>query len=107
MTLKSGRLEWKYEKSLMLSVQLMDAERSRAKSVEQLYVEFENDDLRWQLNQANDELAQAAKTAREARVQLYDTCKEVDRLQAISKTSSGDLQVGDSASAIRALLIIL
>ncbi|RMJ22448.1 hypothetical protein PHISP_06687 [Aspergillus sp. HF37] len=66
MALKTGRLERKYEQSLLHSMQLLDAERSRAKHVEQLYLEFENHDLRSQLDRASDELIQTTKVAHEA-----------------------------------------
>lgn len=98
MALKTGQLEWKYQKSLLLSTQLLDAERSRAKSLDQLYLEFENDDLRSQLDRANDELTQATKATHEARALLRDACEEVDRLQSVTQTpshTSDSLHVGN------------
>lgn len=88
MALKTARLERKYEQSLLQSMQLLDAERSRAKHVEQLYLEFENHDLRSQLDRASDELIQTTKAAHEARVLLHGACKEVDHLQSIKQSSS-------------------
>lgn len=72
----------------MLSVRILDAERSRAKYTNQLRLEFENDDLRSQLNQANVELSQGTKAARQLRIHLHDASKEVDRLQTIIKAPS-------------------
>lgn len=88
MALKTARLERKYEQSLLQSMRLLDAERNRAKHVEQLYLEFENHDLRSQLDRASDELIRTTEAAHEARVLLHGACKEVDRLQSIKQSSS-------------------
>lgn len=96
----TGHLERKYEKTLMLSAQILNAERDRIKCVERLFLEFDNCDLRSQLNHTINQLSQVSKAENDARAQLHDTYKEVERLQGIVQVStrtSEDLHVGDSS----------
>lgn len=98
MALETGHLESKYEKTLLLSAHLLDAERNRIKCMEHLFLEFDNYDLRSQLNHVSDQLAKTIKSENDVRAQLHDTYKEVARVQGIVQASartSDSLHVGD------------
>ncbi|RJE23650.1 hypothetical protein PHISCL_04026 [Aspergillus sclerotialis] len=88
MVLKTRHLERKYDKTLMVSMQLLDAERIRNKCLKHLFLEFENHDLQLQLKHTSNELAQSTKAEHDAQLQLRDLRKEVDRLQGIVRTSA-------------------
>lgn len=98
MALKTRHLERKYNETLMASMQLRDAERSRNQCLEHLFLEFENHDLQLQLKHTSNELVQSTKAEQDTQLQLRELCKEVDRLQGIVRASartSDSLQVGD------------
>lgn len=93
MTANTAQLERKYEDSLRLSMRLLNAEKARVQCIERLFLEFENSDLRSQLNQTRDELLDTAETEHNIRVYLHSACTEVDRLQA-SSHATHDFHVG-------------
>lgn len=98
----TAHLERIYEKTLMHSAQLFNSERDRIRCVEHLFLEFDNCDLRAQLNHTSNQLAQASKAEKDVRAELLDTYKEVERLQGIIQVSartSDDLHVGDPRSS--------
>lgn len=75
-------------------MRLLDAEKARVHCIERLFLEFENSELRSQLNQTRDEVLGTSETEHETRLYLHSACKEVDRLQA-SSHASYELHVGD------------
>lgn len=92
MALRTARFESEYAAISGHTTQLLDAEKSRVKHIEQLLLQFENDALRSGLDQANEQLAKITKTESDARLQLHEIYKENDRLRNIAQLSSHESQ---------------
>ncbi|KAJ5721145.1 uncharacterized protein N7483_009079 [Penicillium malachiteum] len=60
MSIKTVRLEKEYEKALSDSTHLLDMEKDRFRRMENLLLQFESDNLRSQLDQANQQLRGSA-----------------------------------------------
>ncbi|KAE8156456.1 hypothetical protein BDV40DRAFT_281113 [Aspergillus tamarii] len=92
MAIKSQHLEKAYDNTLMHTAQLLNAEKNRLLRVEQLLLQFENENLRWQLNHVNQELTKAARTESHIRLQLQATYHELDQLQSAHRASSHEIE---------------
>lgn len=92
LALRTARFENEYATISGRTTQLLDAERSRVKHMEQLLLQFENDTLRSDLDQANEQLAKVTKTELDACLQFHEICKENDRLRNIAQLSSHESQ---------------
>lgn len=92
LALRTARFENEYARISGRTAQLLDAERSRVKHMEQLLLQFENDTLRSELDLVNGKLARVVQTESDIRLQLLETCKEADRLRTIVKVSSHEIE---------------
>jgi hypothetical protein len=91
MSIRTARLEKEYEKSLSDSARLLDGERARVQRMEHLFLKFENEALRLQLEESNAHLLGFSKADSEACVQLQDACQEIDRLESQAQTSANEI----------------
>lgn len=101
MPMRTAYLEKEYNKTLSDSARLLDGERDRVRRMEQLFLKFENEALRVQLEEADRHLSGFSRADSEACVQLQDACQEIDRLESQAQTSSKEitrLKVGASGS---------
>ncbi|KAJ5214795.1 hypothetical protein N7468_010474 [Penicillium chermesinum] len=95
MSIKTILLEKEYEKTIADSTRLLDAERDRARRMEYLLLQFESENLRLQLDEANARLQGSARTEAEMLLQLDHACQEISRLErgaAISSSEIGNLK---------------
>ncbi|KAF7587572.1 hypothetical protein BBP40_007037 [Aspergillus hancockii] len=76
----------------MHTAQLLGSEIGRAQRVEQLLLQFENENLQWQLNHANQNLTSAARVESDVRLQLHETCKELDKLRNAHRATSHEIE---------------
>lgn len=91
MTMRTSRLEREYEKTLSDSARLLDGERDRVRRMEHLFLKFENEALRLQLEESNGHLLGFSSADSEACVQLQDACQEIDRLESQAQISSNEI----------------
>lgn len=91
MSMKSMHLEREYEKTLSDSAHLLDSEKDRVRRMELMFVNFENEDLRSQLEEANLHLLGFTNSDSEACVQLQEACHEIDRLELQVQTFLGEI----------------
>lgn len=99
MALRTAHFESEYAKISGRTIQMLDAEKSRVKLMEQLLLQFENDTLRLELEKINEQLVEVIQTDSDARFQLYEARREMDCLHGIVKSSSHEVQnlrVGDT-----------
>ncbi|KAE8375807.1 hypothetical protein BDV26DRAFT_267136, partial [Aspergillus bertholletiae] len=92
MAIITQHLEKAYDNTLVQTTHLLNAEKNRLLRVEQLLLQFENENLRWQLNHVNQELTKTARVESEARLQLQATCKELDQLRSTHRVSSHEIE---------------
>ncbi|KAE8132543.1 hypothetical protein BDV38DRAFT_209124 [Aspergillus pseudotamarii] len=92
MAIKTQHLEKAYDDTLVHTAQLLNAEKNRLLRVEQLLLQFENENLRWQLNHVNQELTKTARAESEVRLQLQATYHELDQLQSAHRASSHEIE---------------
>lgn len=62
------------------------------KHMEQLLVQFENDTLRSELQQANDQLVKTNRIELDVRLQLHEVHREADHLRNIVQASSNEIE---------------
>ncbi|KAJ5757847.1 uncharacterized protein N7511_006541 [Penicillium nucicola] len=91
MSMRTVHLEKEYEKSLSDSTRLLEGERDRVRRMEHLFLEFENEALRSQLNEANDHLLGFINADSEACFQLEEACQEIDRLEHHAQTALSEI----------------
>ncbi|KAJ5312912.1 hypothetical protein PENANT_c049G04740 [Penicillium antarcticum] len=91
MSIRTVRLEKEYEKTLSDSARLLEGERDRVRRMEHLFLEFENEALRSQLDEANEHLLGFTNADSEACVQLEEACQEIDRLERHAQTSMSEI----------------
>lgn len=99
LALKTALLEKEYESSLRYTAQVLDTEKSRAKQVEQLLLQYENEALRYRLGQADREFSNVINAEYQVRAQLHDAYNELEELRKSSRVFSKeieDLRVCDS-----------
>lgn len=89
--MRTVHLEKEYEKSLSDSARLLEGERDRVRRMEHLFLEFENEALRSQLDEANEHLLGFTNADSEACVQLQEACQEIDRLERHAITSLSEI----------------
>jgi hypothetical protein len=89
--MRTAHLEKEYEKSLSDSARLLEGERDRVRRMEHLFLEFENEALRSQLDEANEHLLWFTNADSEACVQLQEACQEIDRLERHAITSLSEI----------------
>lgn len=92
MSLKTVCLEKEYENILGHTAHLLDAEKIRVQCLGQLLLRSENDELRLQLDQANEELIKATKAESDALIQLNGARNEIKNLQDIIQISSQEIE---------------
>lgn len=92
MALNTVRFERELQNAFGKTAQILEAEGARAKRVEQLFLQFEIDDLRLQLGHANVKLNKSLKAESDARRQLHAACDELDRLRSSVRTSSNEME---------------
>lgn len=92
MSIKTVRLEKEYERVLADSARLLDAEKDRARRMEQLLLQFEIEALRSQLDGAHERLLVYTQAESEARIQLDEAYQEIDRLDLQAQTSSNEIE---------------
>lgn len=89
--MRTAHLEKEYEKALSESARLLNGERDRVQRMEHLFLKFENEALRLQLEESNGHLMGFSKADSEACVQLHDACQEIDRLESQAQASSSEI----------------
>ncbi|KAF9887569.1 hypothetical protein FE257_009781 [Aspergillus nanangensis] len=92
LAFRTAILEKEYESTLSHTTEILNGERSRIEHVERLFLQFENENLRCQINQATHELILAAKAESKVRIQLQGLYHELDRLQNHSQDSSSEIE---------------
>jgi len=92
LAIKTAKFESEYAKISGRMAQLLDAERTRVKHMEQLLLQFENDTLRSELDQVNGRLATVMQAESDNCLQCHKAWKEVDRLRSIIKASSHEIE---------------
>lgn len=92
MALRTARLESEYTKISGHTIRMLDAEKNRVKHMEYLLLQFENDTLQSELDQASEKLVEAIQTGSDTHFQLLETRKEVDHLRGIIKSSSHEIE---------------
>lgn len=92
MSVKTMQLEKEYEKVITDSARLLDAEKDRVRRMEQLLLQFENESLRSQLDEANEQLLGLTHSESEACLQLDEVYQELDRLDLHVQVSSSEMQ---------------
>ncbi|KAJ5951786.1 uncharacterized protein N7479_010199 [Penicillium vulpinum] len=91
MTIRTMRLEKEYEKTLSDSARLLDGERDRVQRMELLLSKFENEALRFQLEEANRHLLGFTGADSEACVQLQEACQEIDHLELQAQAFASEI----------------
>ncbi|KAJ5341932.1 hypothetical protein N7541_011056 [Penicillium brevicompactum] len=91
MSMRTAYLEKEYEKTISDSARLLDGERDRVRRMEHLFLKFENEALRLQLEESNGHLLGFSTADSEACAQLQDACKEIDRLESQAQTSLNEI----------------
>lgn len=91
MSMRTAHLEKEYEKTLSDSARLLDGERDRVRRIEHLFLQFENEAIRLQLEESNGHLLGFSKADSEACVQLQDACQEIDRLEHQAQNSTNEI----------------
>ncbi|KAJ5172257.1 hypothetical protein N7492_004850 [Penicillium capsulatum] len=92
MSIKTVYLEKEYERTLAESARLIDAERDRARRMENLLLQFESNALRSQLDQAHAELLGLTQSESETLIHLDKACREIARLDHHARTSSNEIE---------------
>ncbi|KAJ5647544.1 hypothetical protein N7490_003916 [Penicillium lividum] len=92
MSMKTVRLEKEYERTLADSAHLLDVEKDRVRRMEQLLLQFESENLRSQLDQANMQLRGFTRTESDTLLQLDEACREIDRLDHHVQASSSEIE---------------
>lgn len=103
MSVRTMQLEKQYERTIADSARLLDAEKDRVRRMNQLLLQFEGDNLRCQLDQANEQLLRLTETESETRLQLDEAYKEIDRLDKdvqVALTEIQRLEVSPSFSLV-------
>lgn len=92
MALKTVRLEKELQNAFGKTAQILGTEETRMKRVEQLFLLFDNEDLRLQLDKANLKLSKALKAESEVCFQLHVACDELNHLRSASFASSKEIK---------------
>ncbi|PYH99057.1 hypothetical protein BO71DRAFT_343492 [Aspergillus ellipticus CBS 707.79] len=92
MALRTVFSEREFEKSIGKTALLLDQERQRAHKMEQLLLQFENENLQSQLGQAKQELARTGRTESDVRTCLFEMTQDRDRLQTAVHVASHELE---------------
>ncbi|PLB50506.1 hypothetical protein P170DRAFT_463691 [Aspergillus steynii IBT 23096] len=92
MALKTVRFERELQNAFGKTAQILETEGARIKRVEQLFLQFENENLRLQLDQINAKLSKALKAESDARFQFHAACDELDHLRSSSRISSNEIE---------------
>lgn len=101
MALRTAHLESEYTKISGRTIQMLDAEKSRVKLMEQLLLQFENDTLRSDLEKVNEQMNEVIQTEVDTHFQLYEARREMDRLHGIVKASSHEAESLRVSDALR------
>ncbi|KAJ5536806.1 hypothetical protein N7513_009992 [Penicillium frequentans] len=101
MSMKTVRLEKEYERALADSAHLLDVEKDRVRRMDQLLLQFESENLRSQLDQANAQLRGLTRAESDTLLQLDEACQEIDRLDRHVQASSSEIEkLKDELSAM-------
>ncbi|KAJ6092888.1 hypothetical protein N7486_008177 [Penicillium sp. IBT 16267x] len=92
MSMKTVCLEKEYERALADSAHLLDVEKDRVRRMEHLLLQFESENLRSQLDQANTQLRGLTRLESDTLVQLDEACQEIDRLDRHVQASSSEIE---------------
>lgn len=92
MSVRTMQLEKQYEKTIADSARLLDAEKDRLRRMNQLLLQFEGDSLRYQLDQAIEQLRDQTEMDSERRLQLDEAYKEIVRLDQDVQAASTEIQ---------------
>lgn len=92
MALKTAFFEREYDKTLGKTAQLIDEERRRLLHVDQLLLQFDNENLQLQLKQFKQDLARARDAELDIRNLLQDTIQERDQLQSSAHTATHEIE---------------
>lgn len=90
--MKTVLLEKEYEMALANSAHLLDVEKDRVRRMEHLLLQFESENLRSQLDQANAQLREITRAESDTLLQLDEACQEMDRLERQLQASSGEIE---------------
>ncbi|KAJ5291136.1 hypothetical protein N7478_000387, partial [Penicillium angulare] len=90
MSIKTVRLEREYERALADSARILDLEKDRVRRMEHLLLQFESEDLRSQLDQANTQLSDMTRIDSDTLAQLKNAYQDIDRLDRHVQSSSSE-----------------
>ncbi|KAJ5097562.1 hypothetical protein N7456_008283 [Penicillium angulare] len=90
MSIKTVRLEREYERALADSARILDLEKDRVRRMEHLLLQFENEDLCSQLDQANTQLSGLTRNDSDTLAQLKNAYQDIDRLDRHVQSSSSE-----------------
>lgn len=90
--MKTVRLEKEYERALADSAHLLDVEKDRVRRMDQLLLQFESENLRSQLDQANAQLRGLTRAESDTLLQLDEACQEIDRLDRHVQASVSEIE---------------
>src|SRR3569623_569197 len=90
MSIRTVRLEKEYERALADSARILDAEKDRVRRMEHLLLQFESEDLRSQLDQANTQLSDLTRIKSDTLAQLDKAYQDIDRLDRHVQSSSSE-----------------
>ncbi|KAJ5672430.1 hypothetical protein N7507_001557 [Penicillium longicatenatum] len=101
MSMKTVRLEKEYERALADSAHLLNVEKDRVRRMDHLLLQFESENLRSQLDQANAQLRGLSHAESNTLLQLDEACQEIDRLDRYVQASSSEIKkLKDELSAM-------
>ena len=92
LALRTARFEKELQDVFGKTTQIWGTEETRVKRVEQLFLQFENENLRLQLDQANFKLSKALRAESDTRYQFQATCAELDHLRSASRIASSEIE---------------
>ncbi|KAH8434736.1 uncharacterized protein LDX57_012375 [Aspergillus melleus] len=92
LALRTARFEKELQDVFGKTTQIWGTEETRVKRVEQLFLQFENENLRLQLDQANLKLSKALRAESDTRYRFQATCAELDHLRSASRIASSEIE---------------
>lgn len=91
MALATAHFEREYDRTTQQTMHFLEVDRGRIKDMQQLLLQFENENLQIQLDQANQELVKNRETESQLRLRLNHSQNEVDRLNNTLHVSSYEI----------------
>ncbi|KAI9045124.1 uncharacterized protein KD926_010447 [Aspergillus affinis] len=92
MALRTVRFEKELQDVFGKTAQILGTEETRVNRVEQLLLQFENENLRLQLDQTNLKLSKALNAESDIRYRFQAACAELDHLRSASRISSSEIE---------------